>query len=439
MYLDYYNLDFDSDGCPVKKIKQGHALFHPLLAAYLIHDFVMAHDRDPQGPCLGFASEIARIALTKARPVHESLAFFYDEVDGLSYVPGRFYSALTQAWFIASLCELRRYRRDFDESIILIFRSLLVPIDEGGVLVKKPFGWIVEEYPHQPRFYTLNGWLTVLQFLIRHAESLSELGLDPHEFLRHNIQAAAHLMPLYDAGFCLNSRYQLTGFSRIQLIFDREVKVELNEFAVQIPGEGQYPGKLTKQKSRWTNYVERSEGRLIQFNVVLSLIGFPERNYFSVSLRTVEPCSVTVRLAKGEYSPQSTGMPTQRWEDVAMFDLASSGEHSISCTIPYDRQNLFAYPTNFKKFINGKFHNAYHFTHIIGCAELYRYTGEPIFKDYCERFLGYVEQWANLGLPDSYSLGRHVPRSENFLADIRRLLEGVDKGRAVKPWGTRLE
>lgn len=425
LYRDFYKLGFDPDGCPVKRSDSGTAVFHPILAAYLIFDFASAYEYDLNGPCLGHAAQIAESALQRAELFQDTLVFFYDESDGLSYVPGRFFSALTQAWFVIALCKLNRFRPKYREPILRIFNSLLVPIETGGVLVRKPFGWIVEEYPHDPRFYTLNGWLTVLRWIIRCVDDLEALGLDAHGFLRQNIRAAAHLLPLYDAGFCLNSRYQLTGFSRIQVIFDKPVDVEVESFSVEIPGEGVYPGALTRQDSRWKNYLERAEGRLRQFSVTLSLIAFPEPNRFRLSLRTGTPCSVRIRLAKGDYRPSNTGMPTERWDDIAKVDLPAPGAHQIACDIPYDEQNLFAYPTNFKKLIDGKYYNSYHFIHIWGCAEIFQYSGEPVFKDYCLRFLDYFAQWESLGLSESYSIQPYFPERGDFATFIRGLLDGA--------------
>jgi hypothetical protein len=424
LYRDFYKLDFDHDDCPVKRIN-GRAVFHPILAAYVIFDFVSAHECDPKGPCLDYALRFAASALKRAESFEDALVFLYNQGDGLSYVPGRYFSALTQAWYIIALCKLNRFCPQYRDTIVRTFKSLLIPIESGGVLVRKPFGWIVEEYPHSPALYTLNGWMTVLSWIIRYVDDLETLGLDVQGFLQENINALVKLLPLYDASFCLNSRYQLTGFTRLQLIFDKEIDVTVDDFAVEIPEEGTSNGALKPLNSRWKNYLERSQGRLLQFNVVLSLISFPVPNRFRIQLRTGSPCSIRLRLAKGAYRPSSTGMPTERWDDIGQIQLSRPGEHLVAFDIPFDAENLFAYPTNFKKFINGKYHNVYHFIHIWRCAELFNYSGENIFKEYCVKFLEYSENWRELCLPDTHTIQPYFPGRENFATFIRGLLNGA--------------
>jgi hypothetical protein len=423
LYVEYYGLDFDEHGCPVKLV-DGKPVFHPILAAYLISDLALAHQGRPSGPCLRYANAVADRALERATNVNGSLVFYYESEDGLSYVPGKFYSALTQAWFVIALCRLNRISGSFGDQIRSIFNSLTIPIEDGGTLIRRPYGWVVEEYPHDPPLYTLNGWLSVLRWIIRSARDLEKLNIDVHGFLANNISAAAHLLPLFDAEFCKNSRYQLTGFTRIQLISSRPADFWVKSFSVEIPGEGTYPGDVERKLSRWKNFLERNEGRLRQFNVVLSLISFPKENVFRAVIETSEPCSIRFRLAKGSYRPDSTAMPTETWDDILSLDFDEPGTHSIEVPVPFDDWNMFAYPTNFKKKIDGRFFNAYHFIHILACAEIYQYCEKDIFREFCLRFLSYYKRWPEIELSDEYSLEPHIPGRGDFESYVTDILEG---------------
>lgn len=425
MYLDYYHLCFDDQGCPMKQIGDHH-VFHPILAAYLIFDLVRVYEDTSDSQCLLGAKSIALQALKHAADWQDALVFYYKEGSGLSSVPGKFYSALTQSWYVRAFCRLSRHTSDFSLVIQSLFRSLLVLKAQGGVLIEKPFGWIVEEYPHDPPFYTLNGWLTALRWIIESTDDLKRCGVAPNEFLQRNIGAVATLLPLYNAEFCRNSRYQLTGFSRVQIIADREADLKINYFAVEIPGEGLFTGALEPQHSRWMNYLERTEGRLNQLNIVLSLISAPKPNSLHLSLSCTKPCNVKLRLAKGQYRPDSTGMPTERWDLFAQIAIDKSDHHRLRIEIPYDAENMFAYPTNFKKKIGGKFYNGYHFIHIIDCVELFRFTRLPIFREYALKFLASCERWHELELPETYAITPHLDYSDGFSHYVTTILEKQD-------------
>lgn len=425
MYSNYYNLHFNAQGCPMKKIED-RQVFHPILAAYLIYDLVCAYESSSDPAAIQAAQEIAEHSLKRSAELEGAVVFYYSEEDALSTVPGRFYSALTQSWYIRAFCRLDRHAGNYAPVVQSLFSSLLIPKSKGGVLIEKPFGWIVEEYPHEPAFYTLNGWLTVLRWVIENLNDLDRCGVSTSKFLERNIDAAAKLLPLFNADFCLNSRYQLTGFSRIQVIVDRDVDFRLTSFAVEIPGEGIFQGALLPQNSRWKNYLERVEGRLHQFNIVMSLISVPQPNLLHFSYTCRAPCNLSIRLAKGAYRPDSTGMPTERWDSIAHVGIDAPGHDTFHCQIPFDAENMFAYPTNFKKQIRGRFYNGYHFVHIVDCAELFRFSSKPIFREYALKFLSAWERWPELGLGDAYAITPHLNYPGGFSQFVNSMLGPKD-------------
>lgn len=397
---EYYRLTFDEFGCPMKQTDSG-MVFHPILAAYLIVDYMSLFKKTKDEKYIGIANRIAELALAKAEKVENALVFWYRPESNLSYVPGTFYSALTQAWYIKALCVLRPYSRkrggaDWGVELSCIFNSLLLDIERNGVLIKRNIGWIVEEYPHKIPFYTLNGWLTALRIVITHRNELSEVCSDVNVFLSQNLRAVEALLPLYDAKHCFNSRYQLSGFSRVKIIFDRSVSYSLEQFEVEIPSEGVFSGSLSKEMSRWSNYLEREEARVLQFNIVRSLISAPEENIFRFRLSVDADCSITIMLADGDYRPDATGMPTTSWIKLETKRISAGKNSCYDVRLPFDGRDNFAYPTNFKKLIGGINYNAYHFVHIIDLAELYAYSKRPIFKEYALRWLEYTSLWGNI-------------------------------------------
>jgi D-glucuronyl C5-epimerase C-terminus len=414
---EYYKLTFDEAGCPMKTTESG-MVFHPILAAYLIVEYVTWFKKTKDIIYIGHAVKIANLALCKCEYRDGIAIFLYRQSEGLSYVPGDYYSALTQAWYIKALTILRPlsmkyFGCGYDKEVKAIYKSLVLPFEEGGVLIRKEWGWLVEEYPHSPPLYTLNGWLTVLRIIKDSRLFLSEIGIDVVNFLDNNCRALETILPYYDAEFVHNSRYQLTGFSRVRIVFDRTVNLKIEAFAIDIPGEGRFQGALQPSKSRWRNYLEREEQRLLQFNVVLSLISSPSPNQFIAQFTIDKACKAEMYIADGDYSPDFTAMPTKRWRHIKTFNL-DAGDVSIEENLPFDERNMFAYPTNFKKVIGGKNFNAYHFIHIIDLAELYSYSGRLPFKQYALRWLKFVEAWPKLdALKDhKYSLEAHAYGNE---------------------------
>jgi hypothetical protein len=429
---DYYRLTFDDNGCPMKQTDSG-MVFHPLLPAYLMVEYCTLFQKTKDKKYVDSALRIADLSLQKAVSQQSTLVFLYHAEDALSYVPGTYYSALTQSWYIKALSclspwSIKRGGSGFERELSELFGSLLIPVESGGVLMQKDYGWIVEEYPQKLPLYTLNGWLTVIRIIIAHHHTLSKLILGIDEFLEKNLRAIEKLLPLYDAGFCYNSRYQLSGFTRIKLVFDRPVECRIKEAFIRIPGEGDYSISSHRQKSRWENYLERQEGRIIQFNVVLSLISYPHPNRFLCQLNINQDCKLDIFLADGDYRPDSTALPTQKWRQVKTLNIFA-GDVSIDSELPFDGKDLFAYPTNFKKEIGGVKYNAYHFVHIIDLVELYSYNANPVFKKYALRWLGYINEWSGLKLlqEGGYSLEPHS-YGRDFSSIVQNRLESGGGG-----------
>lgn len=392
---EYYQLTFTPDGCPMKRMPQGD-VFHPILPAYLAVDYVLWAKESNDTSYLNLARKVMDHALRFGEYRNGALVFIYRPETKLSNIPCAFYSALTQAKYIRALSEMSQCMGNiYHDQLRAIFNSLLIPINDNGVLVCRNFGWIVEEYPHDPPLYTLNGWLTVLVILYTYKNFLSQIGIDVDQFLAENLRAVERLLPLYDAEFCCNSRYQLTGFIRIKALFDQDVIKSVEGFSIEIPGDGLFEGALESADSRWHNYLERKEKRLLMFNVVLSLASFPLENIFHLRLIMNKPSRLSLYLADGDYRPDITGMPTARWRLIGIRDI-NAGDQCLSVPISWDENNLFAYPTNFKKRIGSKLYNAYHYIHVSNLAYLYFFSGNNFLRHYALQWLDYCRQWASL-------------------------------------------
>lgn len=396
---EFYHLDFDTDGCPMKRMPDGRLQFHPILPPYLVVDYLdlFAETGDPR--CLTFALHVMTLALRRADPDRQEITFTYRQDSGLSSIPKDFYSALTQSWYLRALAKLEEHRPGhYADALRRVFDSFLISVSEGGVLLERPYGWIVEEYPADPPLYTLNGWLTALRHILSALPVLKRCGVECEAFLEKNLQAVDHLLPLYEAEFCSNTRYQLTGFTRLKFVTDRSGSMlENGALEIHIEGEKTVHADLAPQgpRNRWRSYLERSTERLAQFNVVLSLVSHPAPNRYAGLFRVARDCEMSVFLAEGDYRPDLSGLPTTGWREIGRHRL-SAGANRIDGEIPFDDRNLFAYPTNFKKKIGGLHYNAYHFIHVIDLAVLYYMTGRENYAETARKWMRYMEAWPTM-------------------------------------------
>lgn len=407
---EFYKLTLTPAGEVMKSMPQG-LVFHPILPPYLIVNFITLSKQTKDPLFLDAARQVADQALQRATERGDASVFVYRPEDALSVMPHEFYSALTQSWYVKALAQLTAYVPDhYHDALARLYASLLIPIEDSGVLMKKSFGWVVEEYPSDPPLYTLNGWLTALRWVAQSAKVLDSVGIDYQEFLQHNLDAVEHLLPLYDAQFCWNTRYQLTGLTRVRVILNKVVEYDVRGFGMLIPTEGFFEGDLTRSNGpRWATYLEQAQPRQLQFRAFQSLISHPDPNVFKCDLTVSEPCRATILVAQGEYDPYLSGMPTQTWKQVGEVDLPA-GNSVIECPLPFDGIDMFAYPTNFNKRIGDHRYNGYHFVHIVDLAELYQFSGREQLKSTALQWLDYIDRWPDfppLQLPE-ISLESHV-------------------------------
>ena len=129
----------------------------------------------------------------------QSLRFMYSASSGLTPYPHDFYSALTQAHYLnvfGRLLELRPTPRLHDV-LSRVFRSMLIPVHEGGVLSDIDGIVSFEEYPSAMPSYVLNGWLTVLNELFEYG--VVGRNDEAIELAETSARSLAALLERYDA------------------------------------------------------------------------------------------------------------------------------------------------------------------------------------------------------------------------------------------------
>jgi hypothetical protein len=401
---DYYKLRFLPDGYPGKQVGS-KIVPHPIYGAYVISDYLAQYHSTKNEKYLQAAVKVAKSSIARMEEFRGALVFWYDPGIGLSSLPTKFYSGLTQSRYLILLGKLFELTGDplFLESSKKILQSLFIKRGDGGVLKQLPSGVSIEEHPHEIPLYTLNGWLTAMINLKQYADMANSARAK--ELFAKNVDSVERIIDLYDVEEVANSRYHLSGRIPLKLRFLNGFKPKIILASVNIPQEGEFPIGFHQQKSPWCNFIKDKKhvdhnfylvtGEEIEINIVLSMISFPDENSVSFELETSTGGEIEVLIGDGDYDVLLSGVRPTRWISLGRFHVAQNAP-KIQVAIPWRKAWLVAYPNHFGKKIGGKYYNVYHYIHIAQMKTLYDYTKKEKFKKYYLKWLGYTKRWPEM-------------------------------------------
>lgn len=389
---DYYKIEFLSDGYPGKRLSDGRVEAHPIYGPYVIADYVAEYRRTQDQTYLESARRVARAAGARMTTRGDALTFDYDPAKGISNLPLRFYSGLTQARYLDTLGSLLSVAPDPEIAEIAraVLRSLLIPVEDGGVLRKVGGGTVIEEYAHEFPDLTLNGWTTATVLTSRYAQaSRDEAAWD---LVAQSRRGIAHVLPLYDVPELANSRYRLTGPIELKIVLSHPTKI--TNARLSLPGTGVFP--VDARPHKWTsNLVMNAQGTGAEATLQVCRATFPDPNVLLLDLHTEQECAMDVSIGVGPFDPLTSLLRPTRWEHLRSVDLAA-GHGLVEIEVPWDRAELAAYPNNWGKPIGGKNYNAYHFIHIDTLRKLDALQHEPMFRYFANRWASYVDRWPEI-------------------------------------------
>ena len=407
---EFYKLKYMADGYPGKETSDG-VIAHPIYGAYVINDYCREYKKNGDDSYLRMAINTADATINRMEAVGEALVFYYPP--GLSAIPHRFYSGLTQARYLTVFSDLAGVSGDskYSAAAERVLNSLCIPVEDGGVLKKRPGGSAIEEYPHEPPLYTLNGWTTAMILIKKYAVSHKNGRAD--ELFVENLNLLKKLLPLYDLPELANSRYNLAGNVDIRFVFDTKFKGIIKRSTVIIPGEGRYPVLSRGANNKWinrftsggrskdSNYVV--EDKVVQANVLLSMISGEKPNYFEAEIESgADDVELEFQLNKILYEPVDLKF-NDEWMALKKFTLRK-GLNRIRVEIPWNRAWLVAHPTVFTKRIAGKNYNTYHYLHIKNMKALFKLSGDPLLKEYMEKWMEYTGRWPEMPVYRNYPI-----------------------------------
>lgn len=394
---DYYSLSFDMEGIP-GRLEDGVWREHPMYPTYLMRDFMFTYVKCGERKYLEASKLVLERAITRMVEENGALIYKYDESKVSTLFDGVYYSALTQSNYLRQVINLFKLTEDIELKQIAhkLFRSLTIPTEQGGVLYERNGLVHIEEYPRSPVLWTLNGWITTIQNIKAYIDAFEDRYAQ--EMLNKNVKSIEHLLELYDCPEQQNSRYQLTGFFYIKIRNIGE-EVCINKITYQLGSDSFEIGKEIKG-GRWNYYAvkdfEEPLGRKSELliNVVGSCVS--DKNDLLLDIQSkLGSNKIEIYVAQGDYNPLLTAMPTQRWELIATIN--NNTVRSVE-KVSIPKQLLFniAYPTNFKKKIANKFHNAYHFIHIEQLEGILSWYDSPEIKKMVEKWKVYCQSWKSM-------------------------------------------
>jgi hypothetical protein len=395
----YYGLvALASDGYPLARAPLDHAkiVAHPIHGAYFITEYLNAYqfggrkDRS----YLRYAAELARAAVSRMEEENGCLKFFYEPSELVTPYSYRFYSGLTQAKYLEAFTRLFRETGDawVSQTNDKIFRSFLVAVEEGGVLLNTRHGTFLEEYPTEVPGFVLNGWLTTINEIFSYA--ITSKNKNALALAKKNARTLLAIIHLYDVKEMLNTRYKLSGSVLNALVFSNE-NVSINTVTIKTSGLElvKRVGDSRRYDTLHTVKLPGNGERLFVFWAMLSMIEYPDASELKVQVSSAVAQTVRWSLGVPTFDPRFATPRASGQKFMRQFELAP-GENTISLQIPWDIAAGWVGPVPFSKRIAERYYNAYHYIHIKGLSQLYEFYPAARLLYWRDRWLEYTEKWS---------------------------------------------
>lgn len=390
---EYYRMQFLPDGYPGRRTAEG-VVAHPLYGTYVIADYLAQYRTTKDPVFLDAATRVGKAALGRMETLEGQLVFMYDPGIGLSSLPIRFYSGLTQARWMITFARLDAQlpTSEFSAAAESVLGSLMIPCEKGGVLREHGHGVVIEEYAHEIPDYTLNGWTTALLQVddyrrLTGSERAAEL-------VQRNLTALRQLLPLYDVPELANSRYRLTGKVRLRVIAAGS-PITFVSGGISVPGQGVYEIHSNARKDATTNTASVVGERRFDVNGLLLYASVPEANRLTVTMDSQTEGSIRVLIGTGTYDPRRAHLHPDRFVELSRARV-SGGRTTIDVPIDWSQAPLVAHPTGWYKRIAGRLVNIYHFMHIANLTKINDRYPDPLFSGYAERWRDYTKLWPSM-------------------------------------------
>jgi D-glucuronyl C5-epimerase C-terminus len=423
-------LEFLDDGFPSRRRDDHTVLVNPIFGKYAIQDFLLQYEQTGHRRFLEAAATVGRATVARMEDHNGALAFYYDE--GVRPVRNRdrHYSGLTQSHYLVAFQKLFELTGDpaFADAAQRVLTSLLIGVDQGGVIYERGYGRIIAETPSRPNDVILNGWLTAMLNVYDYSERAGSR--EAKELFDANVAALEHDLPLFDVPALRNSRYGSAGYAYFRIVLPSlapdAAPYSVTGIRLDVPGEPPYPVDEL-DGTRWELYVFESDlavraterptlkRRTLRLNLVLNYLSYPRPNRLSLNVESPREGNAVLQMLRGGYSPVSAAPSGDReWVEIGVTPL-NTGKTRLEWPIPWDVADIVAYPTSFLKLVEGRHYNVYHFLHIDQLRRLSAVTGSQTCLRFADEWTRYVDEcWPEMELYAAVETGPSPHRGHPY-------------------------
>jgi hypothetical protein len=397
---DFYRMVLLPDGFPGKRVG-ARVLPHPIWGTYLIDGFLRAYQRTHDVRSRRALLIVARAAVRRMKPFHESLVFWYEPGRTVTWtgMSRREYSALTQAYYTdrLSAAALATGAEDLRAASEWTFRSLLVRTALGGVRSPGQVGPVLEEAPQTVPSAILNGWLSALASLKRYAARTGST--DAAALVRSSAREAAARLGRYDLANVLGIAY--AGLGRLTLRLDVPQGTALTgaslgldrrsiRLRLAVGGAASDVVQVVRCGARRARTIIATCPRLL-VDVPVTSAGIAGTNSVRLTLRGTTGTPVRGTLYRGIYRyVHDRGRSVVGWTGRQTVS-GSSSIKTVTVSLSAAQIRAALTPTTFKR-VGGHRINSYHRIPVQRLRELAA-EGGPAFTSYANRWSSYACRW----------------------------------------------
>ena len=185
----------------------------------------------------------------------------------------------------------------------------------------------------------------------------------------------------------------MTGNTAVRLTFTGTT-AKLDAGSVEAPGQGESVF-LRDTDNSWFNHVRIESPNEVILHAMFNYSTFPQENVLHLDILAQQTGKMKVEVETGKFNPPLDDVIDRKWVTLAELDL-KEGKNVFALDVPWEQVSFVARATTFRKVIEGKRYNAYHFIHINNLKALAKTVNEPLFGEYAEKWEGYVKQWPQI-------------------------------------------
>ncbi|MFK3939253.1 D-glucuronyl C5-epimerase family protein [Alkalihalobacillus sp. NPDC078783] len=408
---DRYKISFLPDGYPGKIIGEKVEL-HPIYGIYVIRDYLYQFKKTKEERFKQAVIQVAEAAINRMEEFQDTLVFWYKDDSVFNSTSKSYYSALTQSYYAEVFAQVYETIQEdrFLKAAKRVYRSLKIPVQNGGVMHLSTKGPSIQEYPMSPNGYVLNGWFSAISAVSTYASIAADT--DAEVFWRDNLETLIKMLPLYDAPLLANSRYALNGIATIKLKV-QHTDIEFKKVELYVPEEGNSTFHVA-EKNLYENIIiastikERNDAILTKdrratLSLLTSRYSYPVENELHMEVYSPKDTLLKLSILAPRYTPKrEVDKQKPDYHELKPIPL-TKGINLIKVKLPWKPLENVARATTFKQF-GSDWHNVYHHIHLNRLHHFYELTKHPVLLHYYKKWSEAVELWENMPLYDGVKI-----------------------------------